>query len=233
MSDAAILALDTAIEASGLAKVYWDGSRKLEILKDVTFSIRAGEGVAIWGPSGSGKTTLLNLLSGLDRPDAGSVKLGGTDVHRLGEREKAQFRNRNIGFIFQFYHLLPEFTALENVMLPARVGGEPEAAARPRAEALLRRVGLSHRLGHHPAELSGGEQQRAAIARALMNDPAFLFCDEPTGNLDPRTAAETAELLSGCFRSEKKTVVVVTHDERIAKMADRVWSMTAGRWENR
>jgi ABC-type lipoprotein export system ATPase subunit len=222
---------ETSVEAAGLYKVYWDGGRKLEILRNVSLSINKGEGVAIWGPSGSGKTTLLNLLSGLDRPDGGSVKLGGTDIHSLKEAEKAEFRNRKIGFIFQFYHLLPEFTALENVMLPALIGGEPKAKAREKSEALLARVGLKERAGHFPNMLSGGEQQRVAIARALVNEPEFLFCDEPTGNLDIKMGLEIASLLRDVFREKGKTVVMVTHDERIAKMADRTWNLVSGEWE--
>ncbi len=222
---------EISVEAAGLYKVYWDGGRKLEILRNISFSVKKGDGVAIWGPSGSGKTTLLNLLSGLDRPDGGCVKLGGTDIHSLKEAEKAEFRNRKIGFIFQFYHLLPEFTALENVMLPALIGGETDAQARDRSEALLARVGLKERAGHFPSMLSGGEQQRVAIARALVNEPEFLFCDEPTGNLDIKMGLEIASLLRDVFREKGKTVVMVTHDERIANMADHTWNLVSGRGE--
>jgi lipoprotein-releasing system ATP-binding protein len=229
MSDAPA---ETTIEAIGVSKVYWDGSRRLEVLKGVDLSVCRGEGVAVWGPSGSGKTTFLNVLSGLDSPDAGRIRLAGTEMSSLGEKEKAAFRNRKIGFVFQFYHLLPEFTALENVMLPAMIAGKGPAA-RGRAESLLERVGLKERLGHFPSELSGGEQQRAAIARALVNDPEILFCDEPTGNLDARMGAGVAELLVELFRREKKTVLVVTHDERIAAKMDRVWSIVEGAWESR
>ncbi len=223
------------IEASHLSKVYWDGDRKLPILSDVSLSVRAGEAVAILGPSGSGKTTLLNLLSGLDRPTEGRVVLDGLELKELGENERARWINRNVGFVFQFYHLLPEFTALENVMLPAWIGGagRNDAAARAKAEALLKRVGLSERATHFPAELSGGEQQRTAIARALMNDPKILFCDEPTGNLDPGMAAEVAELLKKLFNEEKKTLVMVTHDDRIAGIADRIWHLVSRQWTER
>ena len=223
------------IEASRLSKVYWDGDRKLPILSDVSLSVRAGEAVAILGPSGSGKTTLLNLLSGLDRPTEGRVVLDGLELKDLGENERARWINRNVGFVFQFYHLLPEFTALENVMLPAWIGGagRKDAAARAKAEALLKRVGLSQRASHFPAELSGGEQQRTAIARALMNDPKILFCDEPTGNLDPGMAAEVAELLKKLFNEEKKTLVMVTHDDRIAGITDRVWNLVTRQWTER
>ncbi len=222
----------SGVEAASLGKVYWDGDRPLEILKDANFSSGRGEGIAIWGPSGSGKTTFLNLLSGLDRPDKGWVRLLGTDIHGLGEKEKARFRNRKIGFVFQFYHLLPEFSAVENVMLPALVGGETGSeSARFRAERLLERVGLEGRFRHFPGELSGGEQQRVAIARALANDPEILFCDEPTGNLDARIGREIIGLLEELFKKERKTVLIVTHDERIAKMADRTWNILKNGWE--
>ncbi len=223
---------ETSIEAVGLSKVYWDGDRSLEIFNDIRFSVKAGEGVAILGPSGSGKTTLLNILSCLDKPNTGEVRLNGVLVNRLSEKEKAEFRNKNIGFVFQFYHLLSELTALENVMLPALIKKKNSSAStlQSRAEILLKRVGLSERMRHFPSELSGGEQQRVAIARSLMNDPKILFCDEPTGNLDARIGSEIAELLQTLFREEGKTVLVVTHDERIARIADRVWDIEKRDW---
>ena len=211
---------ETSIEASGISKVYWDGNRRLNILNGVSFTVKAGEAVAIVGPSGSGKTTLLNVLSGLDEPTGGQVRLGGVDIHRLDENAKAGFRNRNIGFVFQFYHLLAEFTALENVMLPALIGKND--ASRQKAERLLARVGLAGRTGHFPGELSGGEQQRVAIARALVNGPKILFCDEPTGNLDPRMADEILGIIRDFFYEEGRCAVVVTHDEKITRMVDRV-----------
>ncbi len=220
------------IEASGLGKVYWDGDRQLTILKDVSFSVKIGEAVAILGPSGSGKTTLLNLLSGLDRPSQGRVKLEGIELSLLGETDRALWINRNVGFVFQFYHLLPEFTALENVMLPAWIAGKTRdgGKAKKRAELLLDRMGLGQRTTHFPGELSGGEQQRVAIARSLMNDPKILFCDEPTGNLDPNMAQEITELLRKLFQEEKKTLVMVTHDDKIAGIADRVWNLVTREW---
>ena len=214
---------ETSIEASGISKVYWDGNRRLNILNGVSFTVKAGEAVAIVGPSGSGKTTLLNVLSGLDEPTGGQVRLGGVDIHRLDENAKAGFRNRNIGFVFQFYHLLAEFTALENVMLPALIGKND--ASRQKAERLLARVGLAGRTGHFPGELSGGEQQRVAIARALVNGPKILFCDEPTGNLDPRMADEILGIIRDFFYEEGRCAVVVTHDEKITRMVDRVLRM--------
>jgi ABC-type lipoprotein export system ATPase subunit len=225
---------ETMIEGVGLSKVYWDGSRELEIFKNLSLAVKEGEGVAIWGPSGSGKTTLLNLLSGLDKPDKGKVFLRGTDLSQLNEKEKAGFRNQHVGFIFQFYHLLSEFTALENVMLPGWMRTSNKISkdqVRVRALDLLERVGLRERVTHFPSELSGGEQQRVAIARSLMNEPKILFCDEPTGNLDIRMGLEIADLLKKLFHEEKKTVMIVTHDERIAKMADRVWNIVKGDWE--
>ncbi|HTL69948.1 MAG TPA: ABC transporter ATP-binding protein [Candidatus Eisenbacteria bacterium] len=220
----------TSIEANGISRVYWDGTRRLQVLKGVELTVKKGEGISIWGPSGSGKTTLLNVLSGLDRPDEGQVRLGGADIHRLDDGARAAFLNRHVGFIFQFYHLLPEFTALENVMLPALIGRMNPKEARRRAESLLERLGLKERFGHFTGELSGGEQQRVAIARALVNDPEILFCDEPTGNLDPGMASEIVELLRQLFKKDYKTVLIVTHDERIAKMTDRTWSITTGTW---
>lgn len=221
------------IEASGISKVYCDGAQTLEILKNISLSVKSGEGVAILGPSGSGKTTLLNMLSGLDAPSEGEVRLAGSVMNRMSEGEKAAFRNRNIGFIFQFYHLLSEFTALENVMLPAMIGGKSVAEMKTRAMQLLERVSLKDRASHFPSELSGGEQQRVAIARALMNEPKILFCDEPTGNLDRKMAREIAELLRNLFKQEKRTVLIVTHDEQIASMADRVLRLGEGNWERK
>src|SRR3989338_3521751 len=220
------------LEAIDLRKVYSDVQRTLEILNQVSLKVRKGEGVAILGPSGSGKTTLLNLLSGLDDPTSGQVMLDGVSIHELKAGDKARFINRNIGFIFQFYHLLPELTALENVMLPVWVSKEsariPEA--QKKAKELLDRVGLKERMKHFPSELSGGEQQRVAIARALIYDPKFLFCDEPTGNLDIPRGEEIAGLLKKLFSEERKTVLIVTHDERIARMTDRVWHLVGQKW---
>lgn len=223
---------ETSIEASGLSKVYSDGDRNLEIFSNVSFSVRSGEGVAILGPSGSGKTTLLNILSGLDRPSAGEVRLNGVSLNRLNDTEKADLRNRSIGFIFQFYHLLSEFTALENVMLPALIKKHEKfsSAARLKAESLLETLGLKDRMKHFPSELSGGEQQRVAIARSLINDPKILFCDEPTGNLDIGMGYEIIEILRNFFEKERRTVLVVTHDERIARMASRVWNIADRDW---
>lgn len=215
-----------------MAKVYWDGDRPLEIFKELSFQIMRGEGVAIFGPSGCGKTTLLNLLSGLDRPTEGTVRVYGSNIHLLSDGALAEFRGKNIGFVFQSYHLLSEFTAIENVLLPARISQRRRnlSGLKDRAASILKRVGLGGRLGHYPSELSGGEQQRVAIARALMNDPGILFCDEPTGNLDRQMGADIIDILKELFIREQKTVIMVTHDERIAKIARRVWDMDALRW---
>ena len=221
------------IEALGMGKVYWDGARTLQVLKDVSLTVKRGESVAVLGPSGSGKTTLLNVLSGLDRPSEGSVRVEGADIHAMSEKDKARFRNERIGFVFQFYHLLPEFTALENVMLPALISrrGPARAEAAKKAGALLARVGLAARASHYPSELSGGEQQRAALARALVNDPSIVFCDEPTGNLDRETGAGVAALIKDLSAKEKKTVLVVTHDRELARTATRIWNIVKGDWE--
>ncbi len=213
------------IEAAGLGKVYWDGDRMLQVMKNISLTVKKGEMVAVVGPSGCGKTTLLNILSGLDKASEGSVHLEGRELGRLSEKEKALIRNERIGFVFQFYHLLPEFTALENVMLPARMAKKDLAGKEERAKFLLDRVGMSGRLTHYPGELSGGEQQRVALARALMNEPSILFCDEPTGNLDPETASEVTGLIKNLSAQENKTVIIVTHDTDVAKMATRTWRM--------
>ena len=220
---------ELVIEAQGVSKVYWDGARTLQVLKAVSLTVKKGESVAVLGPSGSGKTTLLNVLSGLDRPDEGQVRLSGQNIQGLSETAKARFRNEHIGFVFQFYHLLPEFTALENVMLPALIRGSKDAEEK--AKQLLESVGLSARQTHYPSELSGGEQQRVALARALVNDPAIVFCDEPTGNLDPATGREMAELIEKLSAREKKTVLIVTHDRELAARATRIWNITQGDWE--
>ncbi len=223
---------ETSVEAHNISKVYWDGHKRLEILKNVSLSVRKGECAAILGPSGSGKTTLLNLLAGLDQVNEGTVRLCGVDLTKLDDNAKSQFRNQHIGFVFQFYHLLPEFTAIENVMLPARIAGgaflkEPQQ----KAAALLEKMGLKDRLGHFPSELSGGEQQRVAIARALINDPEILFCDEPTGNLDHETGEEILRVLRQFFLEQKKTVLIVTHDLNIAQMATKIWNIVKKDWE--
>ena len=214
------------IQAAGIKKSF--GS--LQVLGGVDFDVAQGEVVAIVGASGAGKSTLLQILGTLSTPDAGSLVIDGTDVLHLGSRELSRFRNRRIGFVFQSHHLLPEFDALENVMIPALIGGISQAKARERARELLQTVGLSERLTHKPSELSGGEQQRVAIARALVNNPAILFADEPSGNLDSRTKEEIHALFFDLRDRLGQTVVIVTHDNGLATMCDRVQTIKDGRF---
>lgn len=217
------------LEVDAVGKRFADGPAAVEVLREVTFTLEAGEGAAITGPSGSGKSTLLHLLGGLDRPTSGTVRIGGRDPFALPERELARFRNRVVGFVFQDPHLLPQYSLLENVLLPTLAfpgdGGGDEA----RARALLDRVGLAARLEHRPAELSGGERQRAAVARALIHSPALLLCDEPTGSLDRRTAAAAADLLFELHREGGATLVVVTHSLELAGRFRRRFELVEGR----
>jgi lipoprotein-releasing system ATP-binding protein len=216
------------IHASNLSKSYGDG-RRIDVLINLDLRVAAGESVAIVGQSGVGKSTLLHILGTLDRPTAGAVFFDNVDVFALSEREQATFRNREIGFIFQFHHLLPDFTALENVMMPALIRGEPAASAAPRARTLLERVGLGERLTHKPGELSGGEQQRVAVARALALSPRAILADEPTGNLDPDTGAEVHKLLMELNRAHRITLVIVTHNEELSRLVDRTLRLQHGR----
>ena len=202
----------------------------LKVLKGVNFWADEGEVVAIVGASGAGKSTLLQILGTLLSPDEGTLEIDGTDVLHLGEKALAAFRNRRIGFVFQAHHLLPEFTALENVMIPALIGGESTAEARKRALELLQTVGLAERTGHKPSELSGGEQQRVAIARALVNRPAILFADEPTGNLDTHTKEEIHRLFFDLRKKMNHTIVIVTHDAGLAGLCDRTCTLRDGAW---
>jgi lipoprotein-releasing system ATP-binding protein len=224
-----------ALAANGLVKSYRMGRETLEVLKGVDLEVRQGEILAILGQSGSGKSTLLHVLGWLDHADRGQILYEGVDRASLPASARASLRNRVIGFVFQFYHLLPELSALENVLMPAMVLHGPsawrkeKAAAHDRARSLLSRVGLSARERHRPRELSGGERQRVAVARALMNRPRFLFCDEPTGNLDGRTAADVKALLWELNREDAQTLVVVTHDQSLASEAHRVVHLVDGR----
>jgi len=219
------------VTARGLVKEYTDGPRSVRVLSGIDLEIAAGETVAIVGESGVGKSTLLHILGGLDRPTSGSVRVGGTDLAPLRDRELARFRSESIGFVFQFHHLLPDFTALENVMMPCLIAGETPAVATERATALLERVGLSERLTHRPGELSGGEQQRVAVARAVVRRPALVLADEPTGNLDPDTGSEVERLLLELNREAGITCVVVTHSPRLAGAMDRTMRLTHGHLE--
>jgi lipoprotein-releasing system ATP-binding protein len=226
------------LRAEGIYKTYRLGGELIEVLRDLTLSIAEGEMVAVLGASGEGKSTLLHILGALDRPDRGTVTFEGQEVSRLGAAAQAKLRNDAFGFVFQFYHLIPELTALENVLLPALIANSPGAwrqskgEARARAKDLLERTGLGHRLRHRPQQMSGGERQRVAIARAMFNRPKILLCDEPTGNLDPRTSAGIHDLLLEVNRDEGQALVLVTHNERLAGDAHRMLRMVDGRLED-
>ncbi len=217
-----------AIEGRGVVKSYPSGEGRLDVLRGASLAVRAGEIVAIVGPSGSGKSTLLHCLGGLDRPDSGEIRIGGASLSGLAGARIAAVRNRGVGFVFQFHHLLPDFSALENVMLPALIAGSPAGEARVGARSLLESVGLGARMTHAPGELSGGEQQRVAVARALANGPAAILADEPSGNLDARTAADLHRLLFRLRDERRVAFLIATHDVRLARQADRVLVLDEG-----
>jgi len=219
---------DYLIQACGLSKSYRDG-KNVEVFSRLDLEVRAGESVAVIGKSGVGKSTLLHLLGTLDQPTAGRVLFDGVDIFQLDDKQQAAFRNREVGFIFQFHHLLPDFTALENVMMPALIHGVAASTAESRARAVLERVGLGHRLVHKPGELSGGEQQRVAVARAVAQSPRVILADEPTGNLDPITGAEVHALLMELNRKQGITLVIVTHNEELSHLTDRTLQLRDGR----
>ncbi len=219
--------MSALIQAVGLSKSYRDG-RRIDVLLDLHLEVAAGEAVAIVGQSGAGKSTLLHVLGTLDRPTAGRVLFDGVDLFGLSERDQATFRNRELGFIFQFHHLLPDFSALENVMMPALVRGMSPAEAESRAHGVLERVGLGARLTHKPGELSGGEQQRVAVARAVMLSPRVILADEPTGNLDPVTGAEVQGLLLELNREQQITLIIVTHNEALSTAVHRTLRLQNG-----
>jgi lipoprotein-releasing system ATP-binding protein len=225
----AALPADAVIRCEGLAKTYAEGSLKTHVFERLDLSVRPGETVAIVGVSGSGKSTLLHLLGGLDMPTAGEVYVAGRKMSVLSDADRGRLRNQALGFVYQFHHLLPEFTALENVMLPVLLSGAPVTEASSRARALLESVGLGHRLEHKPGELSGGERQRAAVARALVNRPACVLGDEPTGNLDEKTAMTVFDLMLGLNRDHGTSLVLVTHDHGLARRLDRVLELHDGR----
>jgi lipoprotein-releasing system ATP-binding protein len=212
------------LKATGIRKKYG----QLDVLKGIDLEIESGEIVSIVGSSGAGKTTLLQLLGTLDRPNAGEVTLDGINPFQLSPKELANFRNQKIGFIFQFHQLLPEFTALENVMMPALIGGMSTGDAKKRGMELLERLGLSERSNHQPSALSGGEQQRVAVARSLMNSPQVIFADEPSGNLDSKNATELHQLFFDLRKDFGQTFVIVTHNNQLAEMADRTLVMSDG-----
>ncbi|HEX7801800.1 MAG TPA: lipoprotein-releasing ABC transporter ATP-binding protein LolD [Pseudoxanthomonas sp.] len=217
------------ISCIGLAKTYSEDALRTEVFNNLDFSVVSGETVGIVGASGVGKSTLLHLLGGLDTPTAGEVYVTGQKMSELSNAARGQLRNRALGFVYQFHHLLPEFTALENVMMPVMLGGADANTAAQSAKALLEKVGLGHRIEHKPGELSGGERQRAAVARALVNQPACVLGDEPTGNLDEKTAATVFELMLELNRAQRTSLVLVTHDRRLARKLDRVLELHEGR----
>jgi lipoprotein-releasing system ATP-binding protein len=217
------------VAATRLGKTYKSGANRVQVFENLDLSIYETEMVAIAGPSGSGKSTLLHLLGGLDRPTQGTVKIAEFDIGKLADVDLARFRNREIGFIFQFHHLLPEFTAIENVMMPLLISRSSQRAAKEQAESMLKRVGLADRIRHRPGELSGGEQARVALARALVGKPRLLLADEPTGDLDGKTSDSIHNLLKEVHRTQKLTSIIVTHNERLAATCDRVVHLEDGR----
>jgi lipoprotein-releasing system ATP-binding protein len=220
--------VNSVVQVNGLSKSFQDGKRKIDVLNNVQLDVKQGELVSIIGASGSGKSTLLQLLGGLDVPTAGSVLINGTEIHKLNEKQQARFRNKNLGFVYQFHHLLSEFSALENVAMPCLLAGDSIKDATNRALELIETVGLLDRSSHKPGELSGGERQRIAFARALATQPGCIFADEPTGNLDHKTATDVFEWLLTLNQKYKTSFILVTHDKNLAKQTDRTLELLDG-----
>ncbi|NRA21233.1 MAG: lipoprotein-releasing ABC transporter ATP-binding protein LolD [Oceanospirillaceae bacterium] len=225
--------MSDVLTCENVCRTFIEAGRELQILKDISFSIAKGERVAIMGASGSGKTTLLNTIGGLESPTSGVVKIAGQSIYDISERQRTKMRNRQLGFVYQFHHLLPEFSALENVAMPLLLGGQSIAVAIEKATALLASVGLKERLTHNPAKLSGGERQRVAIARALVTTPACVLMDEPTGNLDSNTAMDIQTLMDDLNKQYGISFVVVTHDDRVAQRMDRILVLEDGQLTQR
>jgi lipoprotein-releasing system ATP-binding protein len=218
---------DRVLQCEALCRAYEDGDKSVSVLENIDFSLEPGEKIAVIGASGSGKSTLLNLLGGLDNPSSGRVLMCGSDFATLGERDLCDLRNAKLGFVYQFHHLLPEFDARENVAMPLLIGGTPRGKALEKAAMMLERVGMAHRLTHRPSQLSGGERQRVAIARALVGSPACVLMDEPTGNLDPHSAAQVLALIDELGK-DSASFVVVTHDPAIAAHMNRTLELSGG-----
>lgn len=219
---------NTILACEAVCKNYYDGQLNVQVLDNLTLQVDKGQSIGIVGASGSGKSTLLHILGGLDKPTSGRVFLMGQDLSELSQKQLSGLRNRHLGFVYQFHHLLPEFSALENVMMPLLIGKRPKEQARERALLMLEKVGLKDRVQHRPGELSGGERQRAAIARALVTDPACLLADEPTGNLDRKNALNILDMMMELKQELGTALVVVTHDDEMAARFDRVLNMTDG-----
>lgn len=220
---------ENMLEISGVKRAYKTGSGRLEVLRGIDLTLKTGEWCCVFGASGSGKTTLLNLVGALERPDEGTIRIGGKDISTIGRRAAARFRAKRIGFVFQNYQLLPELSILENVTLAARLAGVSSGEAREKAAGLLSAMGLAERLKHRPTELSGGEQQRAAIARALVNDPDLLLADEPTGNLDSKTGEEVISLFEKLREADPKlTILMISHNRELASRADKTVTLVDG-----
>ena len=219
---------NTILACEAVCKNYYDGQLNVQVLDNLTLQVEKGRSIGIVGASGSGKSTLLHILGGLDKPTSGRVSLMGQDLSQLSQKQLSRLRNQHLGFVYQFHHLLPEFSALENVMMPLLIGKRPKEQARERALLMLEKVGLKDRVQHRPGELSGGERQRAAIARALVTDPACLLADEPTGNLDRKNALNILDMMMELKQELGTALVVVTHDDEMAARFGRVLNMTDG-----